>query len=129
MSRLVKEACTLRFEEHEFVAFFGVSSPLDEEECSFSYQLERDGLRLLLTIFPVDGGVYLSLCRDGSTDSVVTSRLQACTHSRFVKWGGKSCLEIGRPERSTSGTGVALVWGLRLFVDPHFRIEFIHQTT
>src|SRR4051812_27322651 len=123
MSNLVKEACTLRFEEHEFVEFFGIVSPLDEDACSYSYELKRDGLRLLLTIFPLDGGVYTSVYRDGITEPIATSRLPECTHSRFVERGAHRCLEVGRPEHPTSELTAPLVWGLRLFIEPHFRIE------
>ncbi|MHA3772212.1 hypothetical protein ACXR0O_11820 [Verrucomicrobiota bacterium sgz303538] len=127
MSHLVREACTLRFEEHEFVEFFGIVSPLDEDACSYSYELERDGLRLLFTVFPLDGGVYTSLYRDGVAEPIVKSRLQGCTHSRFVAHGARRCFELGRPERPTAEASAPLVWGLRLFVEPHFRIEFIHE--
>jgi len=118
---------TLRFEEHEFVEFFGVVSPLDEDACSCSYSLQRDGLRLLFTVFPLNGGVYTSIYRDGITEPVATSRLQGCTHSRFVVRGAHLCLEVGRPDRPTSEPTAPLVWGLRLFVEPHFKIEFIHE--
>ena len=127
MNHLVREACTLRFEEHEFVEFFGIVSPLNEDDCSYSYELERDGLRLLFTAFPLDGGIYTSVYRDGITEPIVTSRLQGCTHSRFVARGAHRCLEVGLPERPTSEPTAPLVWGLRLFVEPHFRIEFIHE--
>ncbi len=127
MSHLVREACTLKFEEHEFVEFFGIVSPLDEDACSYTYTLRRDGLRLEFTTFPLDGGVYTSIYRDGITEPVVTSRLKGCTHSRFVLHGSQQCLEIGKPERPTSETSVALTWGLRLFIAPHFRLEFIHE--
>jgi len=127
MSHLVREACTLRFEEHEFVDFFGIVSPLDEDACSYSYELERDGLRLLFTVFPLDGGIYTSVYRDGIPEPIITSRLEGCTHSRFVAHGAHRCLEIGRPEHPTSEASAPLVRGLRLFVEPHFRLEFIHE--
>lgn len=127
MSHLVREACALRFEEHEFVEFFGVVSPLDEEACSYSYEVRRDGLSLLFTVFPLDGGVYTSLYRDGITEPIVKSRLAGCTNSRFVGHGAHRCLEVGRPEHPTSEPSAPLVWGMRLFLQPHFRIEFIHE--
>ena len=127
MSHLVREACMLKFEEHEFVEFFGVISPLDEDACSYSYSSQRDGLRMLLTVFPLDGGVYTSLYRDGIAEPVAISRLQGCTHLRFVLRGAYPSLEVGRPERPTSEATAPIVWGLRLFLEPHFRIEFIHE--
>lgn len=127
MSNLVKEACTLRFIEHEFVEFFGMVSPLDEDACSYTYSLYRDGLRLEFTIFPIVGAVSTDLFRDGISEPIATSRLRDCTHSRLVSWGAHHCLEIGRPEHPTWEIGAPLAWGLRLFVEPHFRLQFIHE--
>jgi hypothetical protein len=127
MSQLVSSACTLKFAEHEFVEFFGIVSPLDEDACSYTYVLRRDGLRLEFTLFPLDGGVYTSVYRDGIAEPVIESRLTGCTHSRFVPRGSLHCLEIGRPERPTSETTAPLAWGLRLFVEPHFKLEYIHE--
>ena len=65
MVYLAEEACTLRFTEYEFVEFFGVVGPFDEDACSYTYVLHRDGLRLEFTLFPLDGGAYTSSYRDG----------------------------------------------------------------
>jgi len=127
MSQLVRQACRLKFEEHEFEEFFGIVSPLDEDACSYTYTLRRDGLRLEFTLFPLDGGVYTSIYRDGIVEPIVTSRLAGCTHSRFGARGSEHCMEIGRPEYSTTEPSVRLVWGLRIFVEPHFRVELIHE--
>lgn len=120
--------CSLKFDEHEFVEFFGTLGEFYEDAYSYSYILRRDGLRLEFTVFPLDGGVYTSVWRDGIVEPLVKSRLESCTHSRFVLHGTLGCLEIGRPEMPTSETTAPLSWGLRLFVDPHFRLEFIHET-
>jgi len=102
MSRLVREACALNFEEHEFTEFFGICSPLDEDACSYTYQLERDGLRLLFTVFPLDGGIYADVYRDHIVEPIIRTRMEGCTHTRFVTWGLQRCLEIGRPQHPTS---------------------------
>jgi hypothetical protein len=129
MSQLARAACTLKFEEHEFIEFFGIVSPLDEDACSYTYTLHRDGLRLEFTVFPLDGGVYTSIYRDGISEPITRSRLQGCTHSRLVTRGSRRCLEIGRPDRPTSETTAPLEWGLRLSVEPHFTSEYIHDRT
>ena len=126
MSQLVKSVCALKFEEHEFVEFFGSVGEWNEDACSYSYTVTRDGLRLLFTMFPLDGGVYTSLYRDGIAEPIFRSRLSDCTQSRFVSRGSLHCLEIGRPERPTSETTAPVTWGLRLFIEPHFTLEYIH---
>jgi hypothetical protein len=87
----------------------------------------KDGLRLLFTLFPLDGGVYTSIYRDGIDEPIAVSRLNGCSHYRFVTWRGKRCMEIGRPERPTTEREPPLVWGLRLTVEPHFSQEYIHE--
>jgi len=127
MAELTKKACNLSFDEFELIEFFGIVVELDEDACSYTYNLNRDGLSLEFTIFPLDGGVYTSIYRDGITEPIVKSHLEDCSNSRVVQYGSYKCLEIGRPERPTSESSVPLAWGLRLFVEPHFRIEYIHE--
>lgn len=127
MAHLVKSACTLRFEEHEFVRFFGVISPLDEDSCSYSYTVKRDGMRLDFTLFPIDGDVYADIYRDSVTEPIIRYRLQGSTHTRFVYTGSTQSLEIGRPRRATSEEDAPLCWGLRLTVDPHLKLELINE--
>lgn len=127
MSELVRSACMLHFVEHEFVEFFGEVTPLDEDACSYSYTVRRDGMRLEFTIFPLSGEVYADIFRDGVSESVVKSRLDGCTHVRFIQFGPMQCLEIGRPYLPTSEPTAPLSWGLRLIIDPHLRVELIHE--
>jgi len=127
LSELVRSACTLDFVEHEFVDFFGDVSPLNEDACSYTYTARRDGMRLEFTIFPLSGEVYADIFRDGVAESIVRSRLRDCTHARFVQFGPALCLEIGRPHLPTSERSAPLSWGLRLIIDPHLRVELIHE--
>lgn len=116
----------LKFTGCELVEFFGIVSEWDESFGSNSFTLQRDGLRLLFTIY-LNGDVYTSVFRDGLTEAIFTSRLSGCTHARVVERGPQRCLEIGRPEHPTSELSAPPVWGLRLFVEPYFRVEFIHE--
>jgi len=127
MARLIQSACTLRFAEHEFVEFFSMVSPLDEEACSYTYSARRDGLELVLTVFPVAGEIYADVFRDGVKQSIISSRLRDCTHSRIVRLGAVQWLEIGRPPVPTPHADAHLSWGLRLAIDPHLRIEPINE--
>ena len=127
MAQLATENCTLIFEEHEFIEFFNCVAPLDEESCSYAYEADKDGLRLVMTVFPLDGDVYTSLYRDGLSESITESLLKGCTHTRFYKHGDKSWLEIGRPNEATSNLEPPLAWGLRVFMHPHFKMELIQK--
>lgn len=118
--------CHFKIADYELVEFFGIVSKWDENFGSHSFTLHRDGLRLLFTIY-LNGDVYTSLFRDGITEHIFTSRLRDCTHSRVVERGSQRCLEIGRPTLPTSEMSAPPVWGLRLFIEPHFKVEFIHE--
>jgi hypothetical protein len=113
----------MRFTEHEFVEFFGIVGSFYENAFSYTYTLSHDGLRLDFTIFPRDDAVYTSIYRDGVAEPIISSRLEGCTHARFIDRGSRHCLEIGRPGHATSEPTVPLVRGLRLFLEPHFRVE------
>jgi hypothetical protein len=127
MAHLVLSACTLRFAEHEFVEFFSMVSPLDEDGCSYTYSARRDGMQLVFTVFPIAGEVYADVFREGVAQSVISSRLRDCTHSRFVRLGAVQWLEVGRPHMPTSEATAHLSWGLRLAIDPHLRVELINE--
>jgi hypothetical protein len=127
MASLVTSSCTLRFVEHEFVDFFGMVSPLDEGGCSYTYSAYRDGMELVLTVFPIAGEIYAEVFREGVTQPIMSSRLRNCTHSRFVRLGTVQWLEIGRTPLPTHHVDAILSWGLRLAIDPHLRIEPINE--
>lgn len=127
MAHLAKAACTLKFEEHEFVDFFSMVSDLDEDACSYTYSVRRDGLRLLFSMFPLEGRVLTELYREGVPEPIFKSRLLDCTHSRLVQIGTLRCMEIGRPFRPTSDRDASPSWGLRLYIEPQIRLEYIHE--
>jgi hypothetical protein len=128
MAQLALENCTLKFEEHKFIHFFNCAAPLDEESCSYEYSTEKDDLRLVMTVWPFDGHVHTSLYRHGLPDPITESILEGCTHARFYNHSDKSWLEIGRPLVPTSHDEPPLDWGLRIFVEPHFKLELLNKS-
>jgi hypothetical protein len=122
MAHLVRAACVLKFEEHELIEFFGVATALDEDSCSYTFSLSRDGLRLECAVFPLDGSVRTAIYRDGLSFPVLSSQLTGCTLARVVELApGLRCLEVGRQEQ----TSPSLASGIRLIVEPQFRLEFV----
>jgi hypothetical protein len=129
MRRAVREPCFLKIVEHELIDFFNVVAEWDEDACSYSFSILRDGLRLDISLYPYSGEVYVDVYRDGVSDPVIRCENQGCTHSRIIVRGSYRWLEIGRPEHPVSDMGIepVLVWGVRVRVDPHISMEFIHE--
>ena len=118
----------IRWNETDFTEFFGVVPTFHEDDHSYSVELSRHGLRLLFTLFDLHGAVYVSIYRDGIPDPIIDIVRQRCTHAFVTTWAPRRrCLQIGSPEHPTTDTGVSplLSRGIRVFVDPHFKLEFI----
>ena len=118
----------IRWNETEFIEFFGIIPTFYDEAHSYGIEQSRDGLQLCLTLFDLEGAVYVSLYRDGISEAVIDIVREHCTHAFVTTYGsGRRCLQIGSPEDSTTEMGVPpiLTRGIRVFVEPHFRLEFI----
>lgn len=118
----------IRWNETEFVEFFGVVPQFYDAAHSYAVELSRDGLRLLLTLFDMEGAVYVSIYRDGLPEAIIEIVRERCTHAFVaIAKGERRCLQIGSPEHPTTVSGVQpmLVRGVRVFVEPHFKVEFI----
>jgi hypothetical protein len=126
--RRLRAFTVIRWNETEFVEFFGVVPTFYDDAHSYGIELSRDGLRLLLTLFDLEGAVYVSIYRDGIPDAIVDVVREHCTHAFVSAFApGRRCLQIGSREHPTTDTGIlpVLTRGIRVFIEPHFRLEFI----
>lgn len=118
----------IRWDETELVEFFGTVPTFCEGAHSFGFDLSQDGLRLLLTLFDLEGAVYVSIYREGIAAAVIDVVREHCTHAFVSTFApGRRCLQIGSPEHPTTEMGAppVLTRGVRLFIQPHLRLEFI----
>lgn len=118
----------IKWSEADLTEFFGVVSSFHDDAQSHSFEVNRDGLRLLVTIFNYDGGVYVSLFRDGLTEAVFTVRREECTHAHITQDRHfRRCLEAGSPKHAVTEMGIppVLSWGVRVYVEPQFQVELI----
>jgi hypothetical protein len=119
----------LKWSELDFTEFFGVVCRYDEDGgLSHSFEVARDGLRLLVTLFNLERAVYVSIFRDGISAPLFTIRREHCTHAHIT--GGvnfRRCFEAGTPEHPVTDVGVPpiLASGVRVYVEPHFQVELI----
>ncbi len=116
----------LVWSQYDFIECLGVVPEVGEYEVSHSFRVERDGLRLDLTVFQDDGDVYLDLFREGVETSVFHMRLIDCPGARCVKnKGGADYVEFA-PAKSFGGRydgQSPIPLGVRVSADPHIRIE------
>lgn len=118
----------LRWSETDFTEFFGVVATSHDDAHSHSFEVSRDGLRLLVTLFDLEGAVYVSLSRDGLAKPLFTVQRELCTHAHITESGGfRRCFEAGAPEHSVTNMGVppVLARGVRVYVEPQFEVELI----
>ena len=50
---------------HDLTEFFGVVATFHDDAHSHSFEISRDGLRLLVRLFDLEGAVYVCIFRDG----------------------------------------------------------------
>jgi len=118
----------IRWHERDVAEFFGVDASFCDPAHSYSFEVSRDGLRLLFTLFDLEGAAYVSIWRDGLPDPLFTVVRESCTHAQLAKDTlQRRCLEVGSPEHPTTEMGISplLVRGVRIYVEPQFRVEFI----
>ncbi len=117
-----------KWDETDLTEFFGVLAKFHEDAHSHSFEVSRDGLRLLVTLFDLEGAVYVSIFRDGLAEPLFTVQRELCTHAHITDTTGfRRCFEAGSPKYPVTDMGIppVLVRGVRVCVEPHFQVELI----
>lgn len=123
----------MAWDKYEFIECLGVLPEVGEDELSYSYRVEKDGLRLELTVFPSGGDVeevgdvYLDLFREGT---VFTTQIMRSPGARYIKHtNGWECLEIAAPHRNVSFEEEWIFpMGVRVKVNPHISLEMFQPS-
>ncbi len=68
----------------DFISCLEVVPEVDEDDISHSFVVEKNGMRLLLTVYQYDGDIHFSLYRDGVTPPVFSMKLVECQGARYV---------------------------------------------
>jgi hypothetical protein len=118
----------LHWDEADVVEFFGAEVTFEDAAHSHSVEVSRDGLRLLLTLFTLEGAAYVSLFREGLPEPLITICRELCTHAQVTTDRSfRRCFEAGSTEHPVTNMGIPpiLVRGFRVYLDPHFQLELI----
>jgi hypothetical protein len=118
----------LKWSEPDLVEFFGVAPSVSDDAHSHSFEFHRDGLRLLVTLFDVEGAIYVSIFRDGLPEPLFTVRREFCTHAHITDSAHfRRCFEAGAPKHPVTDMGIppVLARGVRVHVEPQLQVELI----
>src|SRR5262245_31332959 len=97
----------IRWSKTDLEEFFGVDAEFCDPAHSYSFDVSRDGLRLLLTLFDMEGAVYVSIWRDGLPKPLFTIVREACTHALIgVHPDNRRVLQVGSSGGLTTEMGV-----------------------
>jgi len=118
----------LKWNETDLTEFFGVVATFHDDAHSHAFEVSRDGLRLLVTLFDVEGAVYVSIFRDGLSKPLFTVQRELCTHAHITETASfRRCFEAGSTKVPVTEMGVppVLAHGVRVYTEPQFQVELI----
>ncbi len=127
----------LRWNDTDFLDFFAVEPTVEEHAVSHSYELERDGLRLLFTLWQLESVIQASLFRENAETALFSFAAYVRGEARFINdrrgryidfedcivapnrfW----CIQSGDPfDQQRFPISVTI----QLAVDPDIRIGFV----
>jgi len=120
----------LKWSAPDLTEFFGVVATFHDDAHSHEFEVSRDGLRLLVTLFDLEAAVYVSIFRDGLAKPLFTVQRELCTHAHITETAGfRRCFEAGAPKHPVTDMGVppVLARGVRVYVEPQFQVELIER--
>ena len=115
----------LAWNDSDFAACLEVLPETDEYGISYTYCVDRDGLRLTVTVFPYDSDIYLDLFREGVANALFEMKLTDCSGTRYVSDSRGEYLEFA-PSKvfgSRYDRTSPIPYGIRLSVNPCISIR------
>lgn len=120
----------LKWNETDLMGFFGVVGIFHEGTHAHSFEVSSDGLRLIVTLFELEGEVCVSMFNDNLPKPLFTVQRTLCTHVHITKSSDfRRCFEAGAPKHSVTNMGIppVLTRGVRVYVEPNFQVELIES--
>jgi hypothetical protein len=113
------------WEPVDFLDFFGVIPIESEYGVSYQYLVERGGLRLELSVWPLDSDIFVKIYSSHQSEPLIALNLLDCpaarvlhdSRGRFIEFAGGNAFN-GRYDTST-----AAAYGFRLRVEPYIQVE------
>jgi hypothetical protein len=74
----------LRWNDSDFLDFFAVEPTVEDYAVSYDYEIERDGLRLLFTVWQLESVIQASLFRGKTESALFTFAAYIRGEARFI---------------------------------------------
>jgi hypothetical protein len=126
----------LDWNKFDFIECLG-TVPEEAEDGSYLFRVEKDGLRLDISVFPNEGSVelggdfYIDLYRNGVDMPLFFTKIYESPGAQYIKYpNGWECLEIVAPYRNVHFEEEWIIpMGARIRVNPHISVEMFQPST
>ena len=115
----------LRWNENDFLECLEVAPVIDDCGTGYHYVVNKHGMRLMLSVYPYDGDIWISIFRDGIDRAVIALAMTDCSGTRRVLDSRGDCLEFA-PSQVFGGRfqrDFVIPVGVRLTVRPTIAVE------
>ena len=116
----------LKWDPTDLLICLKVEPHTDADGVEHSYDVSKDGLRLLISVFQFDGDVYFSLYRDlPGSSSLIDLKINQCPAIERVESGGEDWLNFlpGRQLETSYDKAISIQRGVRVRIYPDIRLE------
>lgn len=116
----------MKWDSTDLLECLEVEPSVDKDGVEHAYEVVRNGLKLLISIFQYDGDVYFSLMRENEEhSSLIAFKINQCPEIIFRKFGKDEYLEFlpGRQDLESFDKASSITQGVRVRIQPDIKLE------
>ena len=116
----------MKWDPTDLLECLEVEPNVDKDDDEHSYEIVKDGLKLLISVFQYDGDVYFSLMRENEPKlTIVTFKINQCPEIIFKKFGKDEYLEFlpGRQSLESFDKQNSITKGIRVKIRPDIKLK------
>lgn len=116
----------MKWDSTDLLECLEVEPSVDKDGVEHTYEVVKNGLKLLISVFQFDGDVYFSLMRENEEKStLITLKINQCPEIFFKKFGKDECLEFlpGRQDLESIDKASSITKGIRVRIHPDIKLE------
>ena len=101
-----------------------VEPSVDDDRVEYAYEVVKDGLILLVSVFQFSGEVYFSLLREGAKQTLITLKINQCLKIILKKFKHEEYLEFSPSDQSPDifDPQNSITKGVRVWIKPDIKL-------